>query len=233
MAYTVSHLYDKVSIGVDKIGSDLITLKDVMNRVEAAAFDFVGESVKYIENTQEIRDDIRTLYKPFSFNVIELPTIDPQETFYGVSLPHDYMHLQSYRVIKDANAKTTDTPGKRVRDTRLVRHGQEEIYFSDPNKVPTSDYPLLVLYQDYIRVYSEETAIKINGFYIKKPTIWAYNLEDNTDEVIAVDLPEHSTDKIIKDIINDIFITIGDPRGQIQYQAKEQYRKRGSNSLNN
>ena len=76
MAYTVSHLYDKVTEGLDKMGSDLFTVPYVLNKLEAATYDFIGESVKFIENTQEIRDDIRTLYKPYSWPIVVLPSID-------------------------------------------------------------------------------------------------------------------------------------------------------------
>ena len=68
MAYTVKHLYTKVLEGTDKLGFDLIPLSVVMNRLETATLDFIGETVKFIENNQEIRDDLRTLYKPYKFN---------------------------------------------------------------------------------------------------------------------------------------------------------------------
>lgn len=220
--YTVQYLYDRILSGIDKEGSDLITLEDVMRRVKDATYDFIGETVKYIENTQEIRDDIRTLYKPFRWPLIELPevadVVDPPPARYGYSLPDDYQHLMS-AMVEDENVT--------VRDTRIIRHGQLEIYQSNPNKKPAAEYPLLVLYSNYIEVFSPGSPKDLVGFYLVKPTIWTYNENANLDTVIAVNLPDHSVEKIIRDVINDIFISTGDPRAQGQFQTKEQYRKRG------
>ncbi len=221
MAYTVQHLYDKVMEGVDKIGSDLYTIPYVLRRLEAVAHDFIGETVKFIENTQEIRDDLRTLYKPFYQPLITIPVtqVGPvtAPTFVGFALPSDYQHLMSAKVI-DANVT--------VRDTRIVRHGQDEIYHTDPNKKPAAEYPLLVLHEDYIRIYSPGNPTHLQGFYIKKPIVWKFDEEGDFNIAIAINLPDHSVDKLIKDIINDIFIASGDPRAQFQNVSKEQYRKR-------
>jgi hypothetical protein len=218
MAYTVSHLYNKVLDGVDKIGSDLYTLEYVIDRLEAAAYDFIGETVKYIENTQEIRDDIRTLYKPFNLDFVYVHDT-PGTSIWGVVLPTDYQHLMSAVVIDEETS---------VRDTRLLRHGQLEIQQMDPNTKATAEYPILVLYNNWIKVYSPGKPIRVNGMYVSKPDIWNYNETDDTDVQIAINLPDHTVDKLIKDVINDIFVSSGDPRGQVQFQVKEQYRKRGN-----
>ena len=231
MAYTVSHLYEKVSEGVDKIGSDLFTLKYVMNRLEVATYDFIGETVKYMENTQEMRDDILPLVKPYRWNIIELPEFGGQAISdivlrqYGFALPSDYLHLVSFKVIGYEDPYTGAV--QKIRDTRLVRHGQEEIYHTDPHKKPSAEYPLLVLYEDHVRVYGGGIPLNLEGMYITKPTFWVYDEDADFDVEIAVNLPDNSVEKIIKDVISDILITIGDPRAQVKYQAKEQYRIRG------
>jgi hypothetical protein len=215
MAYTVDHLYKKIIEGTDKMGSDFYTLPYVMNRLEAAVYDFIGETVKYIENTQEIRDDIRTLYKPFNIAVV----VDPADASYqSIALPSDYLHLMS--------SKVTDK-FVTVRQTRTIRHGQEDIFESDPDTIATAEYPSLVLYENVIRILSPGTPISIKGFYIKKPTFGGNDINhDDIQNEIAVNLPDNVTDKIIKTIINDIFVSTGDPRAQMQYQVKETYRKR-------
>jgi hypothetical protein len=215
MAYTVQHLYEKVLEGTDKMGSDFYTVDYVMNRLEAAVYDFIGETVKYIENTQEIRDDIRTLYKPYKFPVIPDPTSSGK---FLASLPSDYQHLMSGKVL-DKNVKT--------RKTRLLRHGQLDIFETNPNTKATAEYPTIVIYDNYIQIVSTGNPEYVEGYYVKKPTFGNHDIHhDDLDVEIAVDLPEHAVDKIIKTIIRDIFTAIGDPRVQIQSAVVEDYRNR-------
>lgn len=215
MAYTVQKLYTKVLEGADKMGSDFFPISYVMNKLETATHDFIGETVKFIENTQEIRDDLRTLYKPFKENLID----DPNDSDYKVmALADDYQHLMSAKVI-DANVT--------VRKTRIIRHGQVDIYQDNPNKKATAVYPIVVLYNDYLRIISPGNPVQVTGFYVKQPTFGDFSVHDNIENEIAVDLPEFAVDKIIKTIINDIFVSTGDERANIQYEQKETYRKRG------
>ena len=214
MAYTIDHLYDKVLEASDKMGSDFFTLDYVMNRLQTASYDFIGETVKFLENTQEIRDDLLSLYKPFLLPVVE----DPSEPgTYLMALPDDYLHLMTVRGI-DANVE--------VRETTLIRHGQDEIFLQDPDTRPLAEYPLISAYDTYLKLHSPGTPTHIRGYYIKKPIFGAYSVHDDTETEIAVNLPDHSTEKIIKQIVNDIFIAVGDPRAQMQYTNKETYRKR-------
>lgn len=215
MAYTVEHVYKKILEGTDKMGSDFYTLPYVMNRIETATYDFIGETVKFIENTQEIRDDIRTLYKPFKIAVVE----DPNDSSYqSIALPTDYLHLMSAKVI-DQDVQ--------VRDTRVIRHGQEEIFQSDPDTRATAKYPTIVSYDDIFRIITTGNAIFVEGFYVKKPTFGTNDVNNgDIENEISVNLPDNSTDKIIKTVINDIFGSTGDPRFQVQLQIKESYRKR-------
>lgn len=212
MAYTVEHLYKKVLEQSDKMGSDFFSLEYVMNRAETATYDFIGETVKFLENTQEIRDDLMPLYKPFL-----LPAVSQSDGTYLVALPDDYMHLMSVAAI-DPNVK--------VRETTLIRHGQDEIFMHDPDTKPTAEYPLVSAYSTYLKLISPGSPTHLKGYYIKKPTFGAYGPHDDIETEIAIDLPDHSTEKIIKQLVNDIFVATGDPRAEIQYVNKETYRKR-------
>jgi len=216
MAYTISHLYKKVLEGSDKMGGDFYTVPYVMNRLETATYDFIGETVKYIENTQEIRDDIETLYEPLNKVLIQDPN-DPASM--SVALPNNYLHLMSAKVID---------PTTVVRMTRLIRHGQEEIFEQDPNTMPSADYPSVVIYSNLLKILSPGSPTKIVGMYVRKPNFGNYTPEDDIETEIAVDLPDNATEKIIKTIINDIFIAVGDPRAQGQFISTEAYRKRGN-----
>lgn len=216
MAYTISFLYKKVLEGSDKMGSDFFPVPYVMNRLITATYGFIGETVKYIENTQEISDDLRTLYKPFKLAVVN-DTVDPN--LLAVALPSDYQHLMSAKVID------SETP---VRKTKIIRNGQEEIYQSNPNTRATAEYPTVVRYDNMLRILSPGNPTHVEGFYVKKPTFGAFGPTDDLDTEIAVNLPDHSTEKIIKEIINDIFVATGDSRAQLQLQNKEMYRKRGN-----
>lgn len=213
MAYTVEYLYKKVLEDTDKMGSDFFPLDYVMKKLRTATYDFIGETVKFVENTQEIRDDLLALYKPFKIPLIK----DPEEDFYLASLPQDYLHLMSVKV-KDAEVE--------VRETNLIRHGQEEILMMDPDTRPHAEYPLVSSYETYLRVYSPGSPTHVMGFYICKPTFGDYGVHDDIETEIAVNLPDNSTEKIIKTIVNDIFIAVGDGRAQAQYVNKESYRKR-------
>lgn len=217
MAYTINHLYKKVLEGADKMGSDFFPLPYVMNKLESATYDFIGETIKYIENTQEIRDDLRTLYKPYKLTVV---ADESDTTFKAVVLPSDYLHLM--------NAKVIDSKVP-VRDTRVIRHGQTEIFESNPNTRASAEYPTVVIYKNYLKIISPGTPTHVQGFYVKKPIFGAYMEQDDDIEVnIAVDLPDNVTEKIIKSIVNEIFIATGDPRAQLQLQDKMLYRKRGN-----
>lgn len=224
MAYTVEFAYNKILDSIDKIGSDLITLENVMGRFSVATYDFIGESVKFIDNTQEIHDDIRTLYVPFTFPIVDIasgnPNQDPIDSYgiRGIAWPSNYMHLASARVVGGT------TP---VRDTRIVRAGQEEPYLINPNRKPTAEYPMLVRYDSYLKYYSPDNENRsIQGWYIKKPTIWQYNETDDLDSVTIVDLPDHSVEKIMQTVASAILVTLGDPRSPIQIPERENYRQR-------
>lgn len=215
MAYTVNHFYKKVLEATDKMGSDFFPLPYVMNRLEMATHDFIGETVKYIENTQEIRDDLRTLYKPYRLPVV----VDPDDANYNiVALPSDYQHLMSAMVV-DASVK--------VRKTSIIRHGQEEIFEIDPDTRATAEYPILSLYDSYLRIVSPGSPTFVEGFYLKKPTYGKYSLHDDIDVEIAVNLPEHSVDKIIIIIASAIFDATGDERSEKYYRNQREYRQRG------
>lgn len=214
MAYTVEKLYEKVIEGTDKMGSDFFTIPYIMNRLETATNDFIGKTVKFIENTREISDDLMPLYKPYNFPVV----IDPNDSEYKVAvLPPDYMHLMSSDVI-DENIT--------VRETKLLRHGQTSINRRNPNTKPTAEYPILTTYDTYIRVESPGTPTFVKGFYLKKPIFGKHGINDDISKEIAVDLPETSVDKIIKLIITDIFVATGDERAPLEFQQAKDFRKR-------
>lgn len=214
MAYTVNHLYKKVLEGTDKLGVDLFTIPYVMNRLQTATYDFIGKTVKYIENTQEIRDDLRTLYKPFKIAIIA----DPENLgFKVITLPTDYLHLMSVKVIE---------PGVEVRETTLIRNGQDEIYMVDPDTKPTAKYPIVSVYSDYIRIYSPGNPTHLSGYYVKKPVFGNFSVHDDLDSEIAVNLPDQTVEQIIKNIVNDIFVATADPRAEVQFRSRETFRER-------
>lgn len=211
MAYTVDYFYKKVLEETDKMGSDFLTLPYIMNRLQTATHDFIGETVKFVENTQEIRDDIRTLYKPYNIPVVEVSGLKT------ASLPEDYQHMMSAMVTDGETA---------VRQTAFIRHGQEEIYEADPDTKATAEYPTVFLYQDYMKVISPGNPVYIRGMYIKKPTFGKFGAHDDIETEIAVDLPDHTVDKIIQIMVRNIFTALGDVRVAPQYAMKEDYRKR-------
>jgi len=214
MAYTVDYLYKKVLDGTDKIGSDFFTIPFIMSRLESATYSFIGETIKYVENTQEIRDDLSPLYKPFRLPVVTDPS---NPTFKVVALPGDYLHLLTGKVV-DA-----DVP---VRETSLIRNGQDEIYTIDPDTKPTAEYPLLLIYADYFKILSPGNPTFLEGAYLKHPIFGKFSQDDDVETEIAVNLPDNSTEQIISKIIKDIFVSTNDPRAQLGYRNEEAYRNR-------
>jgi hypothetical protein len=214
MAYTVDYLYKKVLDGTDKIGSDFFTIPYVMSKLEAATYGFIGETIKYVENTQEIRDDLSTLYKPF-----KLPVVQDSENpdFKVVATPKDYVHLLTAKVV-DADVQ--------VRETTLIRNGQDEIYTIDPDTKPSAEYPLLSVYANYFKILSPGNPTHLQGAYIKKPTFGKFGPQDDIETEIAVDLPDNSTEKVIKILIKDIFVSTADPRAELGFKNEETYRHR-------
>lgn len=208
--YTIDYAYAQCKKLVDKIGSSLFTLPKFLTLFEAATYDFIGPSIKYIENTQEIRDDIRTLYRPLSLEITSL------NGSIGIcSFPDDYLYLLSIKLV---NNNKTDPP---VRKVKLIRHGEQNINALNPHSRPTKEYPTVIYYSDYIEIHGGIISGYLKGSYVKKPKFGI----NQTD--IVVDLPDNVVQKIIKKTAYTFDLSVADERTNSQLEDENIYRQRG------
>jgi len=179
--YTIDYFYNKFLDSVDKEGSDIYSVPQMMELLQSETYNFIEQTVKYLENTQQIRDLLRPLYKPYTINLIANPT-DPKEML--AILPSYYLNLETAKVI-----------GTNVRKTTILRHGEYDINELNPNKRATEEYPVVLLYQDYISVRGNTNTWQVSGFYVSKPVFGdPYGILTNE---ILVNLPENTVEKIL------------------------------------
>lgn len=213
MAYTINFIYNKILDEIDKRGSDFMTVERVMDVLETETYNFLGETLDYLESTEKISNDIRTLYKPYSLNVIP----DPNDSnFKAVALPEDYQHLYTAEVIDPFTFKT-----------RKMRHGSYQAVKNDPNKKATAEHPVVVVYDNYMRIYTAlpSNPTKVEGLYVSKPIFG--DPDGEIDEEICVNLPDSTVQVILKKMIRSIFGAIGDERSVLSRDEDLGYRVKG------
>ena len=200
MSYTIDYFYLKFLDRIDKEGSEIISISQVMELLQTETYNFIEQTVRYLENTQQIKDFILPLNKPYSITLTLNP--DNIKELLG-ALPGDYLHLETaFAVI----------PGKTTRVTKIVRRGEMDINKNNPNKKPTDEYPKVIEYESYIVLYgsSVNVGVKIEGFYITKPTFG--NADGNTDTEIVVNLPDNTVEKIMNLMVTSFHERTADQR---------------------
>jgi len=211
MDYSLSNTYEYVMDLLDKKGSDLIQLPEMFRVFKTATIDFIGERLPVIEKTQQITEDLRPLMDIKKIPVANNPT-DPYSTI--ASVPSYVDHL--------VRANPMFANGTSGRRPKLIKHGNIDAYFADPNKRPSEEYPLIVQYLDYVKIFTGYNIKPINVLmtYLKKPD---YALLSNQQQRIC-NLPDSS----IEDIINKTVLILsgvrGDERIQIHGQKEQSFR---------
>lgn len=205
--YTINYFFNKFLDGIDKEGSDIYSVPQMMELLETETYSFIEQTVKYLENTQQLRDLLRTLHK--SYTIALVPNVS-DATELLATLPADYLNLETVKVT-----------GTGVRKTKVIRHGEYDINELNPNKRATTEYPVVLLYQDYISVRGNVAATDIKGFYIKKP-VFGDATGDLSAEIL-VDLPDQSTEKILQLMITAYHEREADPRFQSSLIQEQSY----------
>lgn len=199
--YTLEETYYYILEKTDKIGSDFFQMNTVLNRFKSATYEYLDSVFNEIEKTQQVSDKVKPLIIPKKFATIPDPDLS------GVigSLPSDYYHLLSVKPIY--------ADGTFPRKTKLVRHGSLEINTTDPFNKPTSEYPIITQYDNYLNVNTgaDTPPSNILIVYIKKPTFAALN----EPTVRIVNLPDNVIEEIVELTIKQLFSTTADPRVQI------------------
>lgn len=207
--YTIEYAYERCLDQVDKVGSDLLELPKFLNMFKTATYDIIGTDFKFVENTQEIRDDIKTLYRPLSvsISVVEGASI--------CSLPSDYLHMLYAQVLNG------NTSAQAVRETRIVRHGEVNIRQLDPHNRPTVEYPIIIYFSNYLEIQGGIISGYVKGSYLKKPEFGEYETES------IVDLPDQTIEQVLKKVAYLFELSVADERTQLQLQDENIYRERG------
>jgi hypothetical protein len=213
MVYTLSETHEKMRQMSDKMGSDYFPLPVILNRIETATLDFIGERLIEVEKTQTVTDDIRNLIKPVDLFTIQDPNF-PNETRYIAGLPKDYLRLVAYDVLY--------ADGSRCRRADLIRKGEEVNALNNPNKQPTRMYPLITQEASQFHINCGTSApAKLRLTYCKKPTY----ATTGQPGVRIVNLPDDAIEKILLKTVKLLFHKTDDTRQQGAYQLEETYRK--------
>lgn len=212
MDYTLSEVKEKLNQLSDKMGSDYFVLPVLLNFFETATYDFVGERLKHIEQTQEITDDIRNLISPPTLiPIIEDPNLSDR---YIAALPADYLRQVAYDIIYANN--------ERCRRADLMKHGEYITALNNPNKQPTKNYPIILQYSSLFQINSGSTIpVQLSLTYAKKPN-FATTGQPNTR---IVNLPDDAIEKILKVTVTNLFNKTADERTPMSEKLQEGYRK--------
>ena len=209
--YTIAYLYNRFLDKIDKAGSDIYSVDQFMEILESATYNFLGETIKYNENTQQLRDKLLPLYSDYKITIAENPA--NAEEMIG-TLMDDYFHVESCNVFGSAVT---------IRNTQLIRKGELDIRRHNPDKKPTEEYPKVIQYKDYFAVYGNTTGTHLTGFYIKKPTFG--DTSNNIITEIAVNLPDQSIQKILLFMVNETYQQQADPRYQLSINEEQAFEK--------
>lgn len=211
MNYLLSNVHLKLRQLSDKMGSDYFPLPVFLNFFETATYDFVGECLKRIENTQTITDDIRDLIVPKEIVVIQDPN---RAGKYIAAVPSDYLRQVAYDV------RYAD--GSRCRRADVLKHAQKNVYRNDPTRKAEKDYPIILQYGSFFEIDSGSTVPKFFDLtYCKKP-VFATTGEPGKR---IVNLPDDAIEEVLKITVTGLFNKTADERQQSSYQLQESYRK--------
>ena len=212
MAYTINYFYLKFLDKIDKEGSDIISVPQVMELLESETYNYIKQTVKYNENTGEIRDSIKALSKPLGMNLTQ--NLNNTEEMIA-TFPSDYLYLETVKIL---------IPNVDVRKVTILRKGALDINQRNPNKYGTEEYPNVILYQDYLAVYTGATnANKVTGFYISKPIFG--DPEGNVETEIVVNLPDVTVEEILNLMVSSFHERNADQRFQLSHIREQGFGK--------
>ena len=212
MGYSLSEIYEKGIELMDKKGSDFVQLPEFLRVYKTSTYDFIGERIPVIEKTQQIINDLRPLMKTDVRTVID----DPDDVYAKLAtIPNEVHYLFK------ANAKFENgTTGRRP---VLLRHGNIDVYMSDPNNRPTPEYPIILQFMDYVKILTgyDEKATACYMTYLKEPTFATLQ----TPDVDCVNLSMVAQEDILAKTVTSLLGTRADERYQIKKNEEMSYRE--------
>lgn len=232
MSYTIQYCDDYMDQKLDKLGSDYFSLPIKFMQFKEATWDFIRESTKFAEATQEVSDDINTLVKISYQSLIHLT--GTQDRYWECNYPSDYHRLIStIPMYVDFDSKLIsedyqpeDLENEKINEIRIIKLGQEDYYQRSPNKEATPEYPLVLRLNKKLRF---NFGID-DGTEYKKAKIVYYSApvfgDENDLSNIIVNLPELTIQKIMDRACSALRTITGDEHAQLNYQFDQTFGKR-------
>lgn len=218
--YTIDYFEKHIDSLTDKLGSDLFPLPIKMERFQMCTYDFLRESTKWLEATQEISDDIKPLVKHDS-----LIAINDGNGVFTAPEPVDYYRLISIMPLVNVGGGNRIQKAKKV---HILKEGQRQAYERDPHRKPSGLYPHVFRYASVFEVKVEPNNIdvidRLKIVYVKKPTFGDIN---NLNDIV-VNLPISAVEQICIKTADSLRFTTGDEAAPSNYQFGTTYGKRNA-----
>lgn len=241
---TISSFDKYLDIQLDKMGSDYFPLSIKMERFKGIVLDFLRKSTIYIESTQEISEDIQTLFvrKHYTLKKDFL-----HNSIFKVKVPDELFRLSSIMPYYDEKSKGSnplfsehqvDIDGvfdnsydnshlkTNVRKLSIIKDGQESHYEISPYKKSTEEYPNVTRHREVYRInFGEKPKLDYNLViisYIKNPKFG--NIMNPND--ILVDLPDTLVEQIISKTADAFRMQTGDESAGSNFQFNNTFGNR-------
>lgn len=208
---------------IDKMGSDYFPLLVKFERFKTMTYDFIRENTQYLEVSQEVSDDLKTLLvrtkseivkdaDSFASNIWDLPE------------PADYCRLVS--VLPLILDSVTGREMIKAKEVKIIKEGQNQAYKRDPFRIATAEYPNVLREANMFKIdvgADTTTYYKALLHYIKNP---AFAVIANPDERI-VNLSNIAIEKICLNTADSLRLTTGDATSTPNIQYNSSFGKKG------
>jgi hypothetical protein len=206
---------------LDKMGSDLFPLPIKLNRFIMVTLDFIRESTKNLEITQEVSDDIKPLLIRSNYTILQDPI---NQNLWTCPEPADYIRLVSLvPLFLDPVDNHLKQKAKKV---KILKEGQREAYKRDPFNNATNEYPQVFRYANLFKIDVGDDTVNYSKAllsYIKKP-----NFADVNDLTIRiVNLPDITIEQLLLKTADALRFSTGDSDAVANYQFGQSFGKRG------
>jgi hypothetical protein len=202
MAFSIDYLYNKFLDKIDKQGTNTVSLPRTMEMLVTQTYSFLESIINFNEINQKQRDLVAPLSRPLDLLMAVNPA-NGEELI--AALPQEYYHIETV---------IPQIPGKTVREISFIRKGELQGQKINSLRTPTDEYPTIIQYSDYVALYGSSVSqgVKMKGWYWKKPEFGNYGGDISVE--IAVDLPDHTVEKILEMMVSSYYNELGDPRHQ-------------------
>lgn len=222
--YSLEWFDDYADELLDKMGSDLFPLSIKLNRFKTMTLAFINDALKYMETTQKLSDDIKSLIVPG----VKIPLQkDLINNIWEAAEPSDYYRLISAVPLTSENG----TDMKLCKEVKILKEGQRLAYSRDPFREATDEYPNIFrvsnLFQ--IDVGLKSTVVYDNALvsYVKKPVFGI--LGDLTQRI--VNLHDSAIEEIVLKTTDSLRFSTGDATSVSNFNFNQTYGNGKTNNL--